>query len=240
MKPACSSLGQSLVTFDTLKQVREVEKKIVPLDPLLNSLEGLIDEVQEAIRVFAHASDPDNDVSTNIQTALHDSKREVTSYRIQASYLHKRAQSTAQSVLDSLNVGFQQLAQNQSKNTFIMARSAREDSVAIRAITLVTSFYLPFSFVAVRQLPLFACQILLTNLQTMFGMNLVDFDSESRNLVVSNQFWLYFMISVPLTAVTLACWHCRIQKYRKCYPDDGKEPVEDRGWVESGVDIEKG
>jgi hypothetical protein len=30
-----------------------------------------------------------------------------------------------------------------------MARSAREDSVAIRAITLVTSLYLPFSFVAV-------------------------------------------------------------------------------------------
>jgi len=48
----------------------------------------------------------------------------------------------------------------------------------------------------------------------MFGMNLVDFDSESRNLVLSKQLWLYFVISVPLTALTLACWKWRMRMYR--------------------------
>lgn len=153
MKPACSSLGQPLVTFETLKEVREVEKKILPLDPLLTALDGLIDDLQEANRILTDANDLDDRKFTTIQTALNDLRKEAASYRIQASYMHRRAQSTAQSVLDSLNLGFQQLAQNQSKNTFVMARSAREDSVAIRAITLVTSFYLPFSFVGVRLLP---------------------------------------------------------------------------------------
>ena len=130
-----------------------MEKKILPLDPLLTALDGLIDDLQEANRILTDANDLDDRKFTTIQTALNDLRKEAASYRIQASYMHRRAQSTAQSVLDSLNLGFQQLAQNQSKNTFVMARSAREDSVAIRAITLVTSFYLPFSFVGVRLLP---------------------------------------------------------------------------------------
>jgi ABC-type iron transport system FetAB ATPase subunit len=116
----------------------------------LTSLENLIDDTKEANHVFRYTNKQDDGLVKDIQTALSDLKREVTSYRIQASFLQKKAQSTAQSVLDSLNFSFQQLAQDQSKNTFFMARSAREDSVAIRAITLVTSFYLPFSFVAVR------------------------------------------------------------------------------------------
>jgi cell division protein FtsL len=44
-------------------------------------------------------------------------------------------------------------------------------------------------------------------------MNLVDFNTESRDLVLSNQFWLYFMVSIPLTALTLAYWKWRIRAY---------------------------
>jgi hypothetical protein len=149
MKPACYSLDRSVVTYDTLKEVREVEKKILPVDPLLIALESLIEDIQEANRMFADANDLNDSLYMGISTVLTDSRKEVASYRTQASYLQRRSQSTAQSVLDSLNLGFQKLAQDQNKNTFVMAASAREDSIAIRAITLVTSFYLPFSFVAV-------------------------------------------------------------------------------------------
>jgi hypothetical protein len=69
-------------------------------------------------------------------------------------------------------------------------------------------------------------------------MNLVDFDSKSRNLVVSNQLWLYFMISVPLTAVTLACWRYRMQTYRKSYLIGEKQPLEDGKKDGSSVNIE--
>jgi hypothetical protein len=69
-------------------------------------------------------------------------------------------------------------------------------------------------------------------------MNLVDFDSETRNLIVSNQFWLYFMITVPLTAVTLACWRCRMQTYRKGYVIEGTNPTEDTSSVKSNADID--
>ncbi|KAI4688375.1 hypothetical protein J4E81_007971 [Alternaria sp. BMP 2799] len=173
MKPACTSLTQSLVTFETLKEVRAVENKILPLEPILVSFEKLMKDLEEANSVFSEVGKVQDGTSVVIKAALRQFRKDATSYRRQVLYMNKRAQLTTQSMLDTLNL-------SQSKNTFDMGRSAREDSVAIRAITLVTSFYLPFSFVA-----------------TMFGMNLVDFDSESRNLVLSKQLWLYFVISVP-------------------------------------------
>jgi hypothetical protein len=154
MKSACSALKQPIVTFDTLKEVREVEKNILPLGPLLTTLENLIDSLQEANQVLEQVKGTGEAVTTVIDTALMTMRSEISSYKLQAMYMQKRAQSTAQSVLDSLNLGFQRLAQDQSTNTLVMAKLAREDSVAIRAITLVTYFYLPFSFVAVSALRL--------------------------------------------------------------------------------------
>ena len=40
--------------------------------------------------------------------------------------------------------------------------------------------------------------------QTIFGMNLFNFDDKSRNLIASPMLWLYFATWLPLTLVTLA------------------------------------
>jgi hypothetical protein len=56
-------------------------------------------------------------------------------------------------------------------------------------------------------------------------MNLVDFNTESRDLVLSNQFWLYFMVSIPLTALTLAYWKWRIRAYREGYTSEEMKSV---------------
>jgi hypothetical protein len=149
LKPACTALEEPLVTFDTLKEVRAIEKRILPAEPLLTALDELIRDLEQAGDHLLEANDGNKDARVAVHQSLEELRKEALSYRTRGAYLQKRVQLTAQSVLDSLNLGFQQLAKGQSQNTFQMARSAREDSVAIRAITLVTSFYLPFSFVAV-------------------------------------------------------------------------------------------
>ncbi|CAN9402869.1 unnamed protein product [Alternaria alternata] len=148
LKPACTALEEPLVTFDTLKEVRAIEKRILPAEPLLTALDELIRDLEQAGDHLLEANDGNKDARVAVHQSLEELRKEALSYINQGAYLQKRVQLTAQSVLDSLNLGFQQLAKGQSQNTFQMARSAREDSVAIRAITLVTSFYLPFSFVA--------------------------------------------------------------------------------------------
>jgi hypothetical protein len=74
----------------------------------------------------------------------------------------------------------------------------------------------------------------------MFGMNLVDFDSESRNLVLSKQLWLYFVISVPLTALTLACWKWRMRMYRNSDMNEERGSTADMKRMKSKSDIEMG
>lgn len=44
--------------------------------------------------------------------------------------------------------------------------------------------------------------LLIRASQTLYGMNLFDFDDSSRNLNVSPKLWLYFATWLPLTLVT--------------------------------------
>ena len=74
----------------------------------------------------------------------------------------------------------------------------------------------------------------------MFGMNLVDFDTESRNLVLSKQLWLYFVISVPLTALTLACWKWRMRMYRDSDMNEERRSTANLKPMKSNSDIEMG
>jgi hypothetical protein len=151
MQSACTVLEEPLVSFDTLKEVRDIEKQILPLEPIMKSLGEVVHGLQEENKRLPNPNDDNQVLCLSIQATLEQFQREAVSYKNQALYIHRRAQLTAQSISDSLSLGFQQLAQSQSTNTMSMAKSAREDSVAIRAITLVTSFYMPFSFVAVSQ-----------------------------------------------------------------------------------------
>ncbi|KAJ8115232.1 hypothetical protein OPT61_g3078 [Boeremia exigua] len=220
-KSACNSFEQPSVNFDTLKEVRAVERSILPLEPLMVATDRVKVDLGEAATTLTRSSDAQDEVDSILSSAFKEFRKEVEAYRTQVLYLHRRTQATAQLVLDSLNLSFQQVADTQNKNTFSMARSAREDSVAIRAITLVTSFYLPFSFVA-----------------TMFGMNLVDFDSSSHNLLVSRQFWLYFVIAIPLTAATLMCWRYKLRSYREDYLMEDTKREKRMARLEINSDIE--
>lgn len=67
-------------------------------------------------------------------------------------------------------------------------------------------------------------------IQTMLGMNLVLFDEETTNLRVSNQFWLYPALALPLMAVTVVL--CRVQMWKQnkdempCTVAMGKDDIE--------------
>ncbi|OOF94503.1 hypothetical protein ASPCADRAFT_397324 [Aspergillus carbonarius ITEM 5010] len=68
-----------------------------------------------------------------------------------------------------------------------------DDNATVKVVTLVTLIYLPASFVA-----------------TILGMNLFDFASEK--LSISRQFWIFIVLAVPLTLLTLAMWYFVTQR----------------------------
>lgn len=59
----------------------------------------------------------------------------------------------------------------------------------VRIVTLVTLIYLPASFVS-----------------TLLGMNLFDY-GPAGDFKISHQFWIFIVIAVPLTVMTVGSWY---------------------------------
>ena len=116
---------------------------MIPLMQYLGSLLLALERFDANTR--AVSKDVSADDAAMIHAALNDVKQEAHSYTAAADHLCRRTQSIAQLVSDILNL-------TQSNSTLDLASQARQDSLAIKALTLVTAFYLPFSFVAVRMI----------------------------------------------------------------------------------------
>ncbi|KAF2463811.1 uncharacterized protein BDR25DRAFT_244802, partial [Lindgomyces ingoldianus] len=72
------------------------------------------------------------------------------------------------------------------------------DSVAMKALAFVTTLFLPPTFIA-----------------TLFSMSMFDWQADVKaqssnpnegTKVVSRRFWIYWVISMPLTIVVLSTW----------------------------------
>ena len=76
-----------------------------------------------------------------------------------------------------------------------LAASAGRDSTSMKILAFISAIFLPGSFVA-----------------AVFSMSMFDWQysgDSNRNAgsgVVSKRFWVYWVIAVPLTAVTLLGW----------------------------------
>ena len=132
------------------------------------------------------------------------------------SFLVQRARNTGQVSADLLTFGNQATSQEQNERISDMTMLTMKDSLNVRVITLVTLCFLPFSFVAVSIL--LARSIVekcLMRDQTILGMELFDFDATTQNFIISNRFWIFFVIGIPLTATTLVFWRWRVRVHGK-------------------------
>jgi hypothetical protein len=152
-KVAVTILNEPLrLRFDCLKTVGDIEGQLLPLEPVLKSSERIIEKVRRANdEINSHAvggtSRPGD--QSEFENALDELASEVRSYTEHTTYMLKKAASVRRYIADTLNIKFQATSQEQSDSMCELTKAAQHESTAIRVITLVTLFYLPFSFVAV-------------------------------------------------------------------------------------------
>ena len=70
-----------------------------------------------------------------------------------------------------------------------LASASKEDSTAMKTIAAVTIVFLPGTFIA-----------------ALFAMPLFQWDAVGDSKIVSNRFWIYWAVTVPLTFLTLLVW----------------------------------
>jgi len=79
----------------------------------------------------------------------------------------------------------------------------QQDTKAVRIISIVTLTFLPATFVS-----------------TLFSMSFFNYDQELRRWKMSGWIWVYFVIAVPLTALTIAAWIWGAKLWRRLAGDE--------------------
>ena len=70
-----------------------------------------------------------------------------------------------------------------------LASATKDDSTAMKTLAAVTVAFLPSTFVA-----------------AFFSMPLFQWDAARGGAILSERFWIYWAVSLPLTFVTLLSW----------------------------------
>ena len=112
------------------------------------------------------------------------------------SNLRDRAKSQVNLLFSVVSQQDSILSRKESRLNQIIASSSKQDSISVATFTFITALFLPGTFIA-----------------TLFSMTMFDWHpsddndpSSPQDSYVSNQFWLFWAISVPLTMLTIGGW----------------------------------
>ncbi|EXJ59021.1 hypothetical protein A1O7_06452 [Cladophialophora yegresii CBS 114405] len=115
-------------------------------------------------------------------------------------YLGRRAQSLKERLSNEINLGLNLVVQPDSRETVLISRhtastssAARRDSAETKTIAAVTLAFLPATFV---------CTIFS---MSFFTFNVGD-ESGQKHWLTRTRFWIYWLITVPPTILTLSSW----------------------------------
>ncbi|KAL5001042.1 hypothetical protein BDV10DRAFT_199606 [Aspergillus recurvatus] len=170
------------VNHESLTAVRNTENRCLALQPIFRSLDKTFDVLHQANVALGECGEIEKHHLQMMKQLLDNYSATVNSYGQAAWSLQSRTSRIAAHITDTLSFKDAYVAKRQTE---FMLR----DSTTVRVITVVTLVYLPATFMA-----------------TLLGMNSFFEMDDSRNIVVSRQFWIYIVCSVPLTAATLCYW----------------------------------
>ncbi|KAJ5279605.1 hypothetical protein N7478_004977 [Penicillium angulare] len=129
-----------LLGHDQLKSMMNLEKRINETIAILGSAQDVLTEICDALQ-----QDPDFDTSTKGLDGLNNVRRQCAAYLHSAMYLQKMVLSVTQALTHTVLFRDQVVAKEQNTHIFQLNKSAV-------FITTLTLFYLPASFLAVRNL----------------------------------------------------------------------------------------
>ncbi|KAK1994297.1 hypothetical protein LX36DRAFT_584604 [Colletotrichum falcatum] len=108
------------------------------------------------------------------------------------SSLQERSASNKARHFNEISLAYNMVAQFDSGISVAIGRATQRDSEAMKTVAFLTLLFLPATFVS-----------------AVFSTSFFDFDSESGLWQVSDQFWLYWVVAVPITAATAVLWYYR-------------------------------
>ncbi|WYZ34124.1 hypothetical protein EsH8_I_000400 [Colletotrichum jinshuiense] len=148
-----------------LTTLASLENRFLQIPAILASSEDVLRELSALC-----AGRTEEDVDDELRASCSDFenfRRKCGAFSRTATYLHQRAQTTAQLLANTLSFREQLDTRKQNDNMLRLNKS-------VVFITTLTLLYLPPSFIA-----------------TFFGMNFFDLDTEENRIVGTSMIWIY-------------------------------------------------
>ncbi|EJT80531.1 hypothetical protein GGTG_00527 [Gaeumannomyces tritici R3-111a-1] len=96
-----------------------------------------------------------------------------------------RAAANRERLQNEIGLAFNTVAQRDARTSVDISRATREDGMAMKTLALVTVAFLPATFIC-----------------AVFSMSFFNFSPDSGRWVVSDMFWVYWAVTVPVTVCT--------------------------------------
>jgi hypothetical protein len=89
-----------------------------------------------------------------------------------------------------------------------IAAASKRDSSAMKTIAVVTMVFLPGAYIAVSGSHSFTYYKLVADCQTqtLFSMSMFNWHAKDGDKVLSDNFWIYWAFTLPVTALVLLVW----------------------------------
>ncbi|KAF2022481.1 hypothetical protein EK21DRAFT_95678, partial [Setomelanomma holmii] len=149
-----------------------------------------MDEIAHQYRVQAVQNSIPEDEAAEVEHTLLDTQAQLRSWNIgfaeRAVYLSSRGQALVQTRDSAISLRLAATSTELAETSQDVALSTSRDSAVIRVIAAITIFFLPATFTA-----------------TFFSTTFFSFNEGLDGRVYSKWLWLYFVVTLVLTAVVV-------------------------------------
>ncbi|KAG9229025.1 hypothetical protein BJ875DRAFT_388208, partial [Amylocarpus encephaloides] len=195
--------------YKTLTQLQYLQERILPLTARFETSLSTLTELLLLTQTFTENGHFDKEMSRGFKNSLRGYGVKYRAHGTSLALLSARAQGLiklASTRRDSvrgdcltLNLKNQATSVDINHNMLLLTKDTVDDSATVRVVTLVTLIYLPASFIS-----------------SLLGMNLFSFQgTDGKGFQVSQQFWIFIVLSVPLTILTVGSWFYISYKRRR-------------------------
>jgi hypothetical protein len=177
-----------------------------------------MDSVARRYRAQAVRQGLPDDQAIQVETLMNEAHAHLRAWNEgildRAEYLSKRAQALVQTIYSgiaqrdsSTSLSLAATSTKLAETSQDIAIATSRDSAAMRVIAAITIFFLPATFTAVSMDSHMKESPWANIIQTFFSTTFFEFNADLNGQVYSSWLWLYFVVTIGLTAaVVVGTW----------------------------------
>lgn len=152
------------------------------LEVAVKTLESILQRHTDYMRDLTYADKSPSRASKQLHNRLLFLETMLVSLKYRSASNQARLQNEIQ-------LSFNIVAQSDARTSVEIGRAAQKDSAAMKTVAFLTLTFLPATFVS-----------------AIFSTSFFNFDAEQGIWAVSDRIWIYWVVSIPVTSVTILLW----------------------------------